>query len=70
MLRRTIHKWLAGFSDGQCATKEDPGGVVSVLANIYLHECSISVPGRFFLGCRRSILVRYADDAILGSLRV
>lgn len=74
VLRRTIHKWLkAGvLEDGQWRrTKEGTpqGGVVSpILANIYLHEVldlwfHEEVLPRL---SGDAILVRYADDAILG----
>ena len=74
VIRRTIHKWLkAGVLEGGQWTQRQEGtpqgGVISpLLANIYLHE----VLDRWFqevvqpLLQAGSILVRYADDAILG----
>jgi group II intron reverse transcriptase/maturase len=74
VIRRTIHKWLkAGvFEDGEWRqTREGTpqGGVISpLLANIYLHE----VLDRWFYEMvlplleDGAILIRYADDAVLG----
>lgn len=74
VIRRMIHKWLkAGvFEDGHWKQTEEgtpQGGVISpLLANIYLHE----VLDRWFyemvlpLLKKEAILIRYADDAVLG----
>ena len=74
VIRRTLHKWLkAGVLEGgewrQLGEGTPQGGVVSpILANIYLHE----VRDRWFEEEVRprlrkdAILIRFADDAVLG----
>lgn len=74
VIRRTIHKWLkAGVLEGgewrQMREGTPQGGVISpILANIYLHEVldlwfHEEVLPRL---AGDAILIRFADDAILG----